>query len=176
MVKNYRFVIDFTINIDEEIKSQGNYNVRQQFIDNYPSMIDYFQANPGVLREFLKTRFCEFYLDSSKAREFIKLLKVKNVQEILLPMLSGLPADAAFCLLRIFYNDNMDINEDDVKKTEDELALFLEQFYQIHFTRTTFEEREEDLDRDQDENLEMAVINQDLPLLNNNEVSIDGRE
>jgi hypothetical protein len=48
MVKNYRFVIDFTINIDEKIKSQGNYNVRQQFIDNYPSMIDYFQANPPV--------------------------------------------------------------------------------------------------------------------------------
>jgi hypothetical protein len=176
MVKNYRLAIDFTINIDEEIKAQGNFNVRKQFIDNYPLIINYFQSNPEVLREFLKMRFCEFYLDSCKAKEFIKLLKVKNIQEIFIPMLSNLPFYATFCILRLFYTSKMDINEDDIKKTEDELALFLEQFYQIHFTQTSFEEIGEDLDRDQDTNKEMDVINQALEEFNNNEINLNGRE
>lgn len=176
MIKNYRFVIDFTINIDEEIKAQGKFDVRKQFIDNYPVIINHFQSNPEVLREFLKMRFCESYLDDSKAKEFIKLLKVKNVQEIFLPILSGLPVDAAVCLLRLFYNEKMDGDEDDVDKTEDELGLFLEQFYRIHFTLASFEEIGEDLERDQDKNKEMAVISQDLQELKNNEIDLNGRE
>ena len=176
MIKNYRFVIDFTINIDEEIKAQGKFDVRRQFIDNYPVIINHFQSNPEVLREFLKMRFSESYLDSFKAKEFIKLLNVKNVQEIFLPILSGLPVDAAVCLLRLFYNEKMDGDEDDVDKTEDELGLFLEQFYRIHFTLASFEEIGEDLDRDQDKNKEMAVISQDLQELKNNEIDLNGRE
>ncbi|MGD2093034.1 MAG: hypothetical protein PVH61_43130 [Candidatus Aminicenantes bacterium] len=176
MVKHYRLAIDFTINIDEEIKAQGNYNVRQQFIDSYPLIINHFQSNPEVLREFLKFRFCEFYLDSYKARDFIKLLKVKNIQEIVLPMLSNLPSDAALCVLRIFYNGKMDIHEEDIEKTEDELALFLKQFYQIDFTQTSFEEIGDDLARAQDTNKEMVDINQAPQELNNNEISLNGRE
>jgi len=176
MVKNYRLAIDFTINIDEEIKAQGKFNVRKQFIDNYPLIINYFKSNPDVLREFLKTRFCEFYLDSYKAIEFVKLLEVKDFQEVFLPMLSNLSFDASLCLLRIFYNDKMDIHEGDIKKTEDELALFLEQFYQIHFTQTSFEEIGESLEQGQDLIKEMAGVNQAPHELNNNEINLSGKE
>jgi hypothetical protein len=176
MVKNYRLVIDFTINIDEEIKAQGNYNVRKQFIDNYPLIINHFQSNPDVLREFIKMRFYDLYLCYNIPDDVVQLLKVKNIQEIFLPMLSDLPFDAAFCLLRIFYNVKMDIHEDDIEKTEDELALFLEQFYQIHFTQTSFEEIGECINPGQDKNKEIAAINQTLQESNNNEISLNGRE
>jgi hypothetical protein len=167
MIKNYRFSIDFTINIDEEIKAQGNFNVRKQFIDNYPLIINYFQSNPDLLREFLKLRFCERYLHNNDAIEFVKGLKVKNVQEIFLPMLSNLPPDGALCLLRLFYNSRMDIHEEDIEKTEDELALFLAQFYQIHFTQSLFEEIGESLEHGQDLIKEMADVNQ--PVMGMNE-------
>jgi hypothetical protein len=139
-------------------------------------IINYFKSNPDVLREFLKTRFCEFYLDSYKAIEFVKLLEVKDYQEVFLPMLSNLSFDASLCLLRIFYNDKMDIHEGDIKKTEDELALFLEQFYQIHFTQTSFEEIGESLEQGQDLIKEMAGVNQAPHELNNNEINLSGKE
>ena len=134
MEKRFRLTLDFKAHINDEVEGLGT----RQSIEYTGQFMEKIKADKNALLEYYKLLMFDRLLHICDRENIEKKFKVKDEDDIVLPLLAKLPPETAAYILRVFISP-ADIDRETADR---EKSLISDQFGSLNVIRINFFEIE----------------------------------